>query len=116
MQNATDQVEALFFDVFGTVVDWRTSIIWELEEFGRKKGLMADWGAFADSWRRKYQPSMEEVRSGRRPFVTLDVLHRESLIEALREFSIPGLNNDEVQHLTMAWHRLEPWPDAVSGL
>jgi 2-haloacid dehalogenase len=116
MQNATDRVEALFFDVFGTVVDWRTSIIRELEELGRTKGLTADWAAFADRWRAKYQPSMEEVRSGRRPFVILDVLHRESLIDVLREFSITGLNEGEIQHLTLAWHRLEPWPDAVSGL
>jgi 2-haloacid dehalogenase len=116
MQNPTDQVEALFFDVFGTVFDWRTSIILELEEFGRTKGLTADWAAFADEWRGRYQPSMEEVRAGRRPFVILDVLHRESLIEVLREFSIAGLNEVEVQHLTTAWRRLQPWPDAVAGL
>src|SRR5215469_5386680 len=110
------QVEALFFDVFGTVVDWRTSVVREMEEFGRAKGLKADWAAFADKWRGKYQPAMEEVRSGRRPFTILDVLHLESLIEVLREFSISGLSEDELGRLTTIWHRLDPWPDAVRGL
>jgi 2-haloacid dehalogenase len=110
------QVEALFFDVFGTVVDWRTSVIRELAAFGRSKGLTADWAAFADKWRGKYQPAMEEVRSGRRPFTILDVLHRESLIEVLREFSITQVSEDELGRLTTIWHRLDPWPDTVRGL
>lgn len=110
------QLEVLFFDVFGTVVDWRTSVIREMEAFGRSKGLQADWAAFADKWRGKYQPAMEEVRSGRRPFTILDVLHRESLTEVLREFSIAGLSEDELNRLTTIWHRLDPWPDAVQGL
>jgi 2-haloacid dehalogenase len=110
------QVEALFFDVFGTVVDWRTAVIREMTAFGRSKGLTADWAAFADKWRGKYQPAMEEVRSGRRPFTILDVLHRESLLEVLREFSIAGLTEEELDWLTTIWHRLDPWPDAVAGL
>jgi 2-haloacid dehalogenase len=110
------QLEALFFDVFGTVVDWRTSVIREMAAFGSVKGLTADWAAFADKWRGKYQPAMEEVRSGRRPFTILDVLHREGLIEVLREFSMTGMSEDEFGRLTTIWHRLDPWPDTVRGL
>jgi 2-haloacid dehalogenase len=109
-------LEALFFDVFGTVVDWRTSVIREITAFGNSKGLTADWAVFADKWRGKYQPAMEEVRSGRRPFTVLDALHRESLIEVLREFSIAGLSEEELGWLTTIWHRLDPWPDSVPGL
>ncbi len=82
MQNALERVEVLFFDVFGTVVDWRNGVIREMTQFGQTKGLDRDWVAFADSWRGKYQPAMEQVRSGRRPFVILDVLHREGLASA----------------------------------
>jgi 2-haloacid dehalogenase len=110
------QLEGLFFDVFGTVVDWRTAVIREMAAFGQSKGLTADWAAFADKWRGKYQPCMEEIRSGRRPFTILDVLHRESLIEVLREFSITGLSEDELGRLTTIWHRLDPWSDVVRGL
>ncbi len=116
MQQESLQVEALFFDVFGTVVDWRGSVVREMEAFGRAKGLTADWAAFADAWRRRYQPSMAEVRRGRRPFTILDVLHRESLVEVLREFSIEGLSAEEITSLNTAWHRLDPWPDTVAGL
>src|SRR5215475_12757426 len=110
------RVEALFFDIFGTVVDWRAGVIREMTAFGRSKGVTADWPAFADKWRGKYQPAMEKVRSGRRPFTILDVLHRESLIEVLRDYSITGLGEAELTQLTTIWHRLDPWPDAVRGL
>jgi 2-haloacid dehalogenase len=116
MQPAIAKVEALLFDVFGTVVDWRTSVIRELKAFGRAKNLTADWAQFADRWRGKYQPAMEEVRSGRRPFTILDVLHRESLIAVLKEFEIPAPGEDELDFLTTIWHRLNPWPDSVPGL
>lgn len=116
MQNSTPHIQALFFDVFGTVVDWRTSIIRELEDFGRSRGLTKDWAAFADRWRAKYQPAMEEVRSGRRAFTILDTLHRESLLKVLDEFLIRRPGEAELQHLTTAWHRLDPWPDTVLGL
>jgi 2-haloacid dehalogenase len=107
---------ALCFDVFGTVVDWRTSIAREAGELGRKKGLERDWHAFADAWRGKYQPAMERVRSGGRGFVKLDVLHRENLEELLREFDFPKLSEAETDWLNRAWHRLDPWPDVVEGL
>jgi 2-haloacid dehalogenase len=116
MQNSLPHVEALFFDVFGTVVDWRTSVIRELKAFGRAKGLRKDWAAFASRWRGKYEPAMEEVRSGRRAFTILDVLHRESLLQVMAEFSVNHVREGDVEHLNGAWHRLDPWPDTVRGL
>jgi 2-haloacid dehalogenase len=108
--------EALLFDIFGTVVDWRSSIIAELEAFGKSRGLAADWAAFTDQWRALYQPSMAEVRSGRRPWTILDVLHRESLDTLISSHNLTGLNDPDRDHLTKVWHRLKPWPDVVSGL
>jgi 2-haloacid dehalogenase len=109
-------VKALTFDVFGTVVDWRSSLIREGEALGKAKGLTVDWAKFADSWRGLYQPAMDEVRSGRRPWTKLDDLHRESLDKLLAHFGITGLSEAEVDHLNRAWHRLDPWPDSVPGL
>jgi 2-haloacid dehalogenase len=104
------------FDVFGTVVDWRGSLIREGERFGSRHGIDIDWADFAAAWRQLYQPSMEAVRSGRRPWVKLDDLHRESLLTLLGRFGITALAPDEIEHLNRAWHRLAPWPDSVSGL
>ena len=109
-------VQALLFDVFGTVVDWRTSLIEDLTKFGATKGLKADWAQFADDWRGLYQPAMDEVRSGRRPWTILDVLHRESLEKLLVKHAISGLSEADKDHVNRVWHRLEPWPDAVEGL
>ena len=110
------QVKALFFDVFGTVVDWRSSIILELETFGKQKGVEVNWAAFADDWRDLYQPSMDAVRRGDREWRPLDTLHRESLITLISRHNITGLTEEEIDHLNKAWHRLEPWPDCVEGL
>jgi 2-haloacid dehalogenase len=115
----TADLRALLFDVFGTVVDWRSGVAREAAPFlSRHSPGATDPFAFADAWRAAYQPSMEEVRSGRRPFVRLDVLHRENLEAVLAEF---GLDLAQVPHaelddLNLAWHRLDPWPDAVEGL
>jgi 2-haloacid dehalogenase len=109
-------VKALTFDVFGTVVDWRSSLIREGQALGTAKGLAVDWAKFADAWRGMYQPAMDEVRSGRRPWTKLDDLHRESLEKLLEQFAIKGLSDGEVDHLNRAWHRLDPWPDSVAGL
>jgi len=111
-------VDALLFDVFGTVVDWRSGVAREAAPFLARHGIAADPHAFADAWRGRYQPAMEEVRSGRRPFVTLDAIHRESLEATLREVGadpavLPEAELDDLNH---AWHRLDPWPDAVGGL
>jgi 2-haloacid dehalogenase len=109
-------VKALLFDVFGTVVDWRTSIIADLTQFGAGKGIAADWAQFTDDWRALYQPALEEVRSGRRAWTILDVLHRESLEALLDRHKITTLSEAEKDHINRAWHRLEPWPDSVEGL
>ncbi len=109
-------VKALIFDVFGTVVDWRGTVIREGEELGRKKNLDIDWAAFADDWRGRYAPSMDRVRRGELPWTNLDALHLASLDELLEEFGIEGLSEEEIDHLNKVWHRLDPWPDSVAGL
>jgi 2-haloacid dehalogenase len=109
-------VSALVFDVFGTVVDWRSSIIRELEAFGRERRLAADWTALADAWRAGYQPAMERVRKGEIGWTVLDDLHREILQALLPKFGVAGLSQIEILYLVHAWHRLDPWPDAVKGL
>ena len=109
-------VEALCFDVFGTVVDWRSSVIREGRALGAGKGIDIDWVAFTDAWRAGYQPAMEEVRSGGKGWVILDELHRDILDRLIDEFGIEGLGEEEKVHLNKVWHRLEPWPDSVAGL
>ena len=115
-QASVPDVTALVFDVFGTVVDWRSSIIRELEAFGRDRRLSADWTALADAWRAGYQPSMERVRNGERAWAVIDDLHRETLESLLPKFDVAGLSETDIVHLVHAWHRLDPWPDAVAGL
>ena len=109
-------VNALVFDVFGTVVDWRGSIIREGERLGQRKGIDVDWVAFADAWRAGYQPAMKRVRSGQIPWTNIDGLHRLVLDDLIREFGIRGLTEAEIDHFNRAWHRLWPWPDSVGGL
>jgi 2-haloacid dehalogenase len=109
-------VKALTFDVFGTVVDWRSSIVREGRELGRAKGLDVDWEAFTYAWRGLYQPALEKVRSGALPWTKLDDLHRMSLDRLLADFGVTGLAPGEVDHLNRVWHRLDPWPDSVPGL
>ena len=109
-------VKALLFDVFGSVVDWRTTIERDLSQWARTRGLTADWEALARAWRSCYQPKMQEVRSGARPFALLDDLHRESLLSLLPEFGLSGLDNHEIEHINRVWHRLDAWPDSVAGL
>ena len=110
-------IEALLFDVFGTVVDWRAGVAREVEAFFAGSEHEVDSVAFADSWRAKYQPAMEEIRSGRRGYTVLDVLHRENLDATLAEFALDDAVDDEGRtHLNRAWEKLPPWPDAVPGL
>ena len=106
-------VRALAFDVFGTVVDWRSSIIGELEQFGQRRGLHQDWATFADNWRAGYAPAMDRVRRGELPWTRIDDLHRMILVELLGDTSV---SDDEVDELNRAWHRLDPWPDSIDGL
>jgi 2-haloacid dehalogenase len=110
------EVKALMFDVFGTVVNWRDSVAREAEAFLAPRGHARDWHRFADRWRQRYQPAMERVRKGERPWVKLDDLHRENLVDLLAEFEIAGLGETEIDTLNLAWHRLDPWPDTVAGL
>lgn len=115
MQN----VRAYVFDVFGTLVDWRGGVARDAGPFlARHGGDPSQAQAFADAWRDRYQPAMTEVREGRRPFTRLDVLHRENLAAILPEFGLDpeGLTAEELDTLTLAWHRLDPWPDVVPGL
>jgi len=112
----TEMPKALLFDVFGTVVDWRCSIAREARALLTPKGHAVDWDAFARDWRARYQPAMERVRSSARGFVRLDMLHRENLVETLKAFRVSGLEETEIDHFNRAWHRLDPWPDAPSGL
>jgi 2-haloacid dehalogenase len=111
-------VQALVFDVFGTVVDWRSGVARESAAFLARFAPDADPAAFADSWRQRYQPAMEEIRAGRRPFARLDILHRENLEALLPEFAIDpaSVPPSELDVLNLAWHRLDPWPDSVLGL
>lgn len=116
MRHKPPAVQALLFDVFGTVVDWRGSIIRECRALGRRKGLKVNWAAFADAWRAGYRPAMARVRSGELPWTTIDRLHRLILDELLRRFGLRGLSEAEIDDLNRVWHRLRPWPDARRGL
>jgi 2-haloacid dehalogenase len=109
-------VKALTFDVFGTTVDWRGSLIREAEEWGRARGLEINWPRFADSWRAGYAPAMDQVRKGLLPWMNLDQLHRKILDRLFAEYKIDGLSETEKEHFNKAWHRLHPWPDSVAGL
>jgi 2-haloacid dehalogenase len=108
--------KALVFDVFGTVVDWRTSVAREVEDLARRKGLRVDGAAFADAWRAGYAPTMDRVRKGELPWTKLDRLHRMILEGIVAGFGLGGLSEGERDSLNRAWHRLQPWPDAVPGL
>lgn len=109
-------IKALLFDVFGTLVDWRTSIAREAAAIAAQHGVAIDAPAFADAWRAQYQPSMEAIRSGGQPFETLDVLHRRNLDAILPNFGLSGLDDATRARLTLAWHRLDAWPDVTHGL
>ena len=109
-------VQAIFFDVFGTLVDWRTGVAREAERRLRQTGYNLDWTAFADAWRGEYQPGMEEVRSGRIPFCKLDELHRHNLQRFMPRFGVRDLSESAVRELTLAWHRLDAWPDVPAAL
>jgi 2-haloacid dehalogenase len=110
-------VKALLFDVFGTVVDWRSSLIADFNAWSKTTGKTGDWTALVDAWRGAYVPSMNEVRKHpERGFINLDSLHRASLERLVGELNITGLSADDLHHMTMGWHRLKPWPDSVDGL
>src|SRR5713101_8035401 len=115
--SATVMPKALVFDTFGTVVDWRGSIIEEGRAFAKTKGFELDWGDFADRWRGGYAPAMDKVRKGQMPWTNLDALHRMILDGIMMEFRmLPPMSEPEKDHWNRVWHRLKPWPDSVAGL
>ncbi len=109
-------IKALIFDVFGTLVDWRTSVAREVERLLVPRGIRLDWLAFADDWRAQYQPAMEAVRAGTIPFCKLDHLHRRNLDVVLAARALEGIDESTRRELTLAWHRLDAWPDVAEGL
>ena len=112
----SDSVKVLFFDVFGTLVDWRSGVARVAQGILEPLRVVLDWTAFADAWRDQYQPAMEAVRSGSLPYTKLDVLHRRTLQKILPQFGLEHLNEDELDRLTLAWHQLDAWPDVQAGL
>lgn len=116
MRTDLQAVKVLVFDVFGSVVDWRGSIVRDLSSWGTSRGIAADWEAFALAWRSCYQPKMQAVRSGQRPWTLLDDLHRESLESLLPEYGLTHLSAEDLDHINRVWHRLDAWPDAIAGL
>ncbi|MGS0891538.1 haloacid dehalogenase type II [Burkholderia stagnalis] len=110
------EIKALVFDVFGTIVDWRSGVAREAAAFLQRYAPTLDAFEFADAWRREYTPSMEEIRSGRRSYVRLDLLHRENLVRIVERYGITGVPEAAIDALNLAWHRLDPWPDSVAAL
>ena len=110
------KVKALLFDVFGTVVDWRTGIAREVESVAKKNDISLDPFDFADAWRAEYQPAMEEIRKGRRSFTILDILHMENLKKIAPKFNLHNISDEDFKFLVTAWHRLPGWPDSSEGL
>jgi 2-haloacid dehalogenase len=110
------ELRGLIFDVFGTLVDWRGSVSRQAQELLSPQGRTVPWGEFADAWRAEYQPALEEVRSGRAPFLLLDELHRRNLEKVIRSRGISDLGEETLNALTLAWHRLDAWPDVGEGL
>jgi 2-haloacid dehalogenase len=109
-------VKAILFDTFGSVVDWRGSLIRDLTAYGAGRGITADWATLVDDWRAAYAPSMNRVRTGELPWTRLDALHRASLDRLVAEHRIEGLAEPDLAHINLGWHRLDPWPDSVAGL
>lgn len=113
---STGRVKALFFDVFGTLVDWRSGVARQAQTVLQPRRISLDWLSFADAWRDQYQPAMEEVRTGRSPYAKLDVLHRRTLLSVLAKFSLHDLPESDLDRLTLGWHELDAWPDVQAGL
>ncbi|HEX4986005.1 MAG TPA: haloacid dehalogenase type II [Burkholderiales bacterium] len=109
-------VKALVFDVFGTLVDWRTCVARESKKVLEPLGHKIDWISFADAWRGEYQPAMEEIRSGRLPYVKLDVVHRRMLDRIRPKFGLQDLDDATMVELNLAWHRLDAWPGVSAGM
>ncbi len=114
-RDARFDLKVLAFDVFGTVVDWRSGVIAEIDAIARERNLTIDTGAFADAWRKRYQPFLDRVRLGESPWQRLDDVHRAGLLEVLDEFALE-LPEADLDRLVFTWHHLPAWPDSVAGL
>jgi len=110
------ELHALTCDTYGTIVDWRGTILDELRAFGKTRGLDRDWEAFLADWKSCYRPGMEMVNAGEWPWTTIETIYRRRLDELLRIYDIAGVVEHEVEHLNRVWWRLRPWPDSVAGL
>jgi 2-haloacid dehalogenase len=110
------EIRALTCDTYGTLVDWRGSILDELHALGRSRGIARDWESFLDDWKSAYRPGMDKVNRGEWPWTTIDVIYRRRLDEVLRAHAITGLGEVDLEHLNRVWWRLRPWPDTVAGL
>ena len=110
------EIRALTCDTYGTLVDWRGSILDELRTLGRSRGITRDWESFLDDWKSAYRPGMDKVNRGEWPWTTIDVIYRRRLDEVLRAHAITGLGEVDLEHLNRVWWRLRPWPDTVAGL
>lgn len=111
-----NEIRALLFDTFGTLVDWRTGLITQLEHWGRTQGISADWPALVLAWRRAHVPALVKVRTGEREWANLDELQGETMAELAPLFGLPALSDDTLDHLARMWHQLPPWPDAAEGM
>ena len=109
-------VDVIFFDVFGTVVDWRTSLSALLRRFGEEEGIRADWDGFLAAWKAGYRPAMDAVISGARPYFNLDEMYLERMEQVIDEFGLAGLSQAQKNKILNLWLEIEPWPDAVEGL
>jgi len=116
VKKVNTSIKALTFDVFGTVVDWRTTVIEETSRLGRTKCINVDWPRFADAWRAGYKPAMDRVRRGELPWMNLDAIHRMLFDRLLAEFDIAVMTEAEKERINRVWHRLKAWPDSASGL
>jgi 2-haloacid dehalogenase len=110
------EVRALTCDTYGTIVDWRGSILDELRAFGQARGLSVDWETFLSDWKSCYRVGMEKVNAGAWPWTTVDTIYRRRLDELILSYGIVGVTEQEVEHLNRVWWRLRPWPDSVAGL
>jgi len=109
------EIKALVFDVWGTVVDWRSSVLDELFALGRQRGLTIDWEALLAEWQGTYNPGKEKVNNGELPWTTVEAIYRQALDRLLVRYKITGLADSEIEHLNRVWTRMRPWPDSVAG-
>jgi 2-haloacid dehalogenase len=112
------RIEAVLFDTFGTVVDWRTGVATAWRALAERRGITLDADDFADQWRAKYLPAMAAVRSGERRYEPLDQLHLENLLEVLADNGVDSsrIPAESLIWLNQSWQRLNPWPDVLPGL